>query len=318
MKVSIALITYNQERFIEQAIESVLNQKTDFDYEIIIGEDSSDDDTRKIVLEYQREYPDIIRVLLQEENIGGVANDILVHKACTGQYIAPLEGDDFWISQDKLQRQVDFLDEHLQYPACFHAVEEFYDDDIGNSSISPVPNFRRDLYQEDLLAGTVISVCAIMYRSSVIDESFLARYACSVVGDYEFYILLSENGPVGYIDGILSAYRMHEGGIYTGATGTKNLSDRARMLMFTQQELAPGNDRLFRQLISRTYFDLAEAHFENGEPAAAKIYLLKSVRQCPLNPKVSMRAQFIIFVKACFQSWSNMVKSNRSRPGDLD
>ena len=106
MKVSIAMVTYNHEKFIAKALDSVLMQRTDFDYEIVIGEDCSSDNTRNIVIEYKRRYPDNIVLFLNEKNLGMYGNCSQVFQACQGEYIAVLEGDDYWTSPDKLQKQV--------------------------------------------------------------------------------------------------------------------------------------------------------------------------------------------------------------------
>ena len=128
MKVSVHMITYNHEKFIAQAIESALMQQVDFDYEIVIGEDCSTDRTREIVVAYQQRHPDKIRLLLHEQNVGVSLNDIRVYRACRGEYVAWLEGDDYWTSPHKLQKQADFLDSHPACSACFHPVTVFFED----------------------------------------------------------------------------------------------------------------------------------------------------------------------------------------------
>lgn len=113
--VSVWMITYNHEKFIAQAIDSVIMQKTNFDYEIVIGEDCSTDRTREIVLEYKAKHPDKFKLLLQEKNVGMMQNFIVTLKTCNGKYIALLEGDDYWTDPLKLQKQVDFLQANLVF-----------------------------------------------------------------------------------------------------------------------------------------------------------------------------------------------------------
>jgi glycosyltransferase involved in cell wall biosynthesis len=113
--VSIKMITYNHAPLIAQAIEGVLQQKTNFPFELIIGEDCSTDGTREIVFEYQKKHPDIIRVITSEKNVGMNKNGLRVIKACKGKYIAFCEGDDYWHNPDKLQKQVDYIESH---PEC--------------------------------------------------------------------------------------------------------------------------------------------------------------------------------------------------------
>ena len=113
--VSILMITYNHKPYICKAIECVLAQKTDLPFELVIGEDCSTDGTRDIVFDYQKQYPDVIRVITSEKNVGAKQNAWRTLNACRGKYIAYCEGDDFWHRDDKLQMQVDFLESHPDY-----------------------------------------------------------------------------------------------------------------------------------------------------------------------------------------------------------
>ena len=125
--VSVCCITYNQERFLTQAVESVLMQETDFDVELIIGEDCSTDTTRTIALTYERRYPGRIRVLTPDANLGIMRNLMATFAACHGEYIAFLEGDDYWIDPTKLQRHVDALRANGNCALCGHDAEIFFD-----------------------------------------------------------------------------------------------------------------------------------------------------------------------------------------------
>ena len=110
-------MTYNHEKYIARAIESVLMQEVNFRYELVIGEDCSTDNTREIVLSYAKEYPDIIRPILHPQNLGMQENGNILRRECKGKYRANLEGDDFWVTPDKLQKQVDFLETHPDFIA---------------------------------------------------------------------------------------------------------------------------------------------------------------------------------------------------------
>ena len=116
--VSVHMITYNHEKFIAQAIESVLMQETDFPVELIIGEDCSSDSTRRIVEEYVRKYPNVIKAFLHEQNVGMANNSDAVGNACRGQYKAFLEGDDYWTHPKKLQKQVQLMEANPHYLMC--------------------------------------------------------------------------------------------------------------------------------------------------------------------------------------------------------
>lgn len=118
VKVSVALITYNHAPYIRQALDSVLMQKTDFPFEIVIGEDCSMDGTREIINKYRNKYPELIRIVTAENNVGATKNVIRTLESCQEKYIALLEGDDFWVDQHKLQRQVDFMEKHQDFNLC--------------------------------------------------------------------------------------------------------------------------------------------------------------------------------------------------------
>ena len=120
--VSIMVITYNQEQFISDAIESFLKQKCKFPLEIVIGDDCSTDNTQNVIKEYQTKFPDLIKPILNPVNLGPLTNAINVLEHCTGKYIALCEGDDFWIDPLKLQKQVDFLEQNNDYVLSFHNV----------------------------------------------------------------------------------------------------------------------------------------------------------------------------------------------------
>jgi glycosyltransferase involved in cell wall biosynthesis len=113
--VSVKMITYNHAPYIAQAIEGVVRQKTNFPFELVIGEDCSTDGTREIVFDYQKKFPDIIRVITSDENVGMKRNGSRTTKACKGKYLAWCEGDDYWHHAGKLQLQTDYLESH---PEC--------------------------------------------------------------------------------------------------------------------------------------------------------------------------------------------------------
>lgn len=116
--VSVILIAYNQRRYIRQAIESVLAQETSFSYELLIGDDASDDGTSGIVAEYAQAYPDRVRAFIRPENLGAARNAVLLLQQARGEFIASLEGDDYWIDPQKLEKQAAFLRESPGFIGC--------------------------------------------------------------------------------------------------------------------------------------------------------------------------------------------------------
>ena len=209
-KVSVCMITYNHERFIAEAIESVLKQKTDFPVELVIGEDCSTDGTRAIVVEYAERYPDRIRPFLREQNLGMNANFVATLQACHGEHIALLEGDDYWIDPQKLQKQVDFLETHPKCSICYHNVLIQYED----NSQKPPEIFYKDpqkkfLTLEDILKGNFIHTCSVMFRNGLFGD-FPEWYYKLPIGDWPLHILNAQYGKIGYIDEVMGIYRIHK------------------------------------------------------------------------------------------------------------
>lgn len=118
--VSVIVLSYNHERYITQALDSILMQKTDYRYEILIGDDCSQDRTAEILKEYQRKYPDVIRLFLWEKNLGAARNSYELLTRAKGRYLATCEGDDYWTDPKKLQIQVDFLEKNPAYVGVTH------------------------------------------------------------------------------------------------------------------------------------------------------------------------------------------------------
>lgn len=118
-KVSVCVVTYNQEKYIGQCLQSLVDQKTNFDFEIIVGDDCSTDGTREIVRQFQEKYPNLIFPIYHEKNIGPVQNVLSVYRAARGKYICHMDGDDYALP-GKLQIQSDVLDKNLDCVICSH------------------------------------------------------------------------------------------------------------------------------------------------------------------------------------------------------
>src|ERR1039458_7372440 len=167
MKLSVLMITYNHERFIAQAIESVLAQRVNFDYEIVIGEDCSTDRTRAIIMDFHRRHPCRIVPLFRDQNIGASRNLEATLATCRGRYLALLEGDDYWTCDEKLQRQVDFLDSKPDCAICCHRVK--FLDETGSAYAELVRCLPGGTYTiEDLLKGNFVMTCSTVLRRDLV------------------------------------------------------------------------------------------------------------------------------------------------------
>lgn len=205
--VSICMITYNHDSYISEAIEAIMMQKTSFPIELIIGEDCSTDNTRKICQEYYSKYPDKIQLILHKKNIGGIANFITTLKSCRGKYIALCEGDDYWIDQNKLQKQVDFMEENDCVPFCFHNAKTHHIDtnivDDFNKNLMSGYFSTKDL----LLKEWFIPTASLFIRTNSLPNTFPEWFYKVYSGDFALELLLSTKGDFFYIDERMSVYR---------------------------------------------------------------------------------------------------------------
>lgn len=213
--VSVRTVTFRHAAYLRQCIEGVLMQRTTFPFEYVIGEDFSDDDTRAIAFEYASKYPDRIRLVTADENVGMRANGHRIREACRGKYHAICEGDDYWTDPLKLQKQVDLLEAHPGTVLCFHNAWVEYDaqwrDRPRHLYIQvPLPTVHTTV---DLLRQHFIPTASIMYRRAALvsERPLWARQASS--GDIALLLLLSLQGEFRYIDEPMSVYRKHDGGV---------------------------------------------------------------------------------------------------------
>ncbi|MGH9872611.1 MAG: glycosyltransferase [Pyrinomonadaceae bacterium] len=225
MKVSVLITTYNQDEFIAQALGSVLMQQVDFPFEVVIGEDFSTDRTRDIVMEFAKKYPDKIRVLLRDETdaqrdraagVGGKGSFVNCLAACKGQYIALLDGDDYWTSPHKLQRQVDFLDQHPDFAICFHPARIVDDEGTHQAADAPAPPEPEVLSFDDVLVVNSIPACTAMFRRGLFGEIPSWFYGVTL-GDWALHLMNAQHGKIGRLNEVMAAY----------------LSTRGRVLAFT-------------------------------------------------------------------------------------
>jgi glycosyltransferase involved in cell wall biosynthesis len=228
MKASVMLITYNHEKYIAQAIEGALMQKTDFPYEVVVGEDCSTDGTREIVIDYQHKYPDQVRLLPSERNLGGRENAKRTRQACQGQYVAILDGDDYWTDPHKLQKQVDFLDENPGFALCFHNVA------VVDENSKPLPRLYCPASQktistlEDLLYANFIPTCATLFRGRLAGNE-PDWFWTMPMGDWPFLILLAQHGQIGYLNEVMGVYRRHGGGVFTSRSNDRRFDESVRL-----------------------------------------------------------------------------------------
>ena len=226
--LSVFMITYNHEKYIKQALDGILMQKVNFPYEIIIGDDCSQDNTQNILKEFKKKYPLKIKLLLHKENIGIKENVNSVWRECSGKYIASCEGDDFWIDEYKLQKQVQFLEKNPQYIGTTH---KFQIVDEKNKKIDKELKhyFSGRIYnlshaKDFLMPG---QTATLVYRNILKDNfrNFELLENCEANGDRKLSLFLSLFGEIYCFDEVMSAYRVIEthGDSWSAKTKGKNM-----------------------------------------------------------------------------------------------
>ena len=218
-RITTMIITYNHEAFIAKAIESAVRQKGNFDHEILISDNGSTDGTRQIVREYAARYPLLIRDVSNDVNIGISGNMRKCFSLATGDYIAMLEGDDYWTDVSKLDKQRKFLEKHEECSMVFSRIRVNRD---GEFSLLPrhdrLPTLIgvRDLLDSEEMNPICNFSCSMFharYIRSLPDVAYEGRLSEIPVAFYMVQI-----GPIGYIDECLSDYRIHANGVFAGAT----------------------------------------------------------------------------------------------------
>ena len=264
MKVSVVILTYNQKNFIGKAIESALAQETDFDFEILVGDDCSTDGAQEVITSYQNTYPGKVKAVLHSKNLGqnGLFNTIETLKLAQGKYIAPMDGDDYWTHPQKLQKQVDFMEAHPDFSACFHNALVTYED--GNSAHEiNAPDQKAVITVEDLIGEDEIwfmATSAVLFKNGLMyyPDWFLQ----STSGDIPRYVILAKQGPIGYVPGVMSVYRKNRGGAsfrdhYRDA---RFLQNRIQMYEGINKELDYRHNKTLKRNISRYYRMMLDAH----------------------------------------------------------
>lgn len=231
--VSICVQTFQHVNYIEDCLNGILNQKTSFNYEILLGDDGSTDGTREICKTYASKYPDIIRLFLhhRENNISiygkptGRFNFVYNLHSARGKYIAICEGDDYWTDQDKLQRQLDFLEQNPTYNLVYHNA----DIELNGQSIGRIyeKEIQPDLSIKDYFKGYFAQTCCAMIRNSAETRSRFLSVPVKQLDDVRLFIsAIGPNGMYHYQNLVMAAYRKHEGGIWSLITDVKKIEQQ--------------------------------------------------------------------------------------------
>lgn len=222
-KVSCHVITYNQVNYISKCIDGILMQKTNFDFEVIIGDDLSTDGTREVLEKYANDYPHLIRLNLRTVRgvgIPGKENFISTLKMCEGEYVSLCEGDDYWTDPYKLQKQVDFFEANPDYVLSFHQVKILKPNgELVSDFITKVPE-NYETIETLARLGNYIHTPSVVFRNVI--QEFPFEFSLTPIGDYFLYLLLAEHGKLKFMDGEMAVYR-YGVGIHSVKTKLQNV-----------------------------------------------------------------------------------------------
>ncbi len=262
--VSVFVITYNHEKYIAQALDSILMQKTNFDFDIVIGEDGSTDNTTNIITEYEEKYPDKIKAKCHNPNISMMSNVIDTLRRCTGKYIAMLEGDDYWTDPLKLQKQVDLMELHPEVYICGHQTDFLHEFQGGYLEKRPaVFNGISFLsFEEVVMGGNVFHTSAFVFRNQAKKEllSYLGQFLC---GDLPILLFYAQLGPTAIFSDCMSIYRRTG----QGACSTPENPAGGMMMRVTYEKflaMHPSYKKLFAPRISGAHLMLASSRLRYG------------------------------------------------------
>jgi glycosyltransferase involved in cell wall biosynthesis len=308
-KVSVTILTYNQAAFIGKTIESALNQQTDFDYEILVGDDCSTDGAQQIILDYERRYPEKVKAVLHPKNLGqnGLFNTIETLKLATGTYIAALDGDDYWTSPHKLQKQVDFMEANPSFSACFHNAHITYEDGSPTQILNP-PDQKAVIEMDDLIGEDEIwfmATSAVMFRNGLMH--YPDWFLRSSSGDIPRYVILAKFGPIGYIPELMSVYRKNRAGasFHDNYSDVGFLQNRINMYRGINQETDRRYDIALQKNIARYYRMMLDARqYQNSYWRRALLALYYVYLKRPSAPEIRLLMRDYLLPKWLLKTYS--------------
>lgn len=285
MKLSVCIQAYNHGQYIAQALDSVLMQRTAFEFEIIVGEDDSSDGTREIVCAYQRRFPERIRLFLNSrENVicvngrpTGRWNFMNNLQHAQGEYIALLDGDDYWTSPEKLQRQVEFLDLHPECSSCGHRARMTFEDGRDHDRIfSEVPSGRLGIAR--LLEGNPLPTCSTVFRREAVlplPEWFVEAPAA----DYCIHVLCARAGDIMLLDDVMGVYRIHARGAWSGLQPIEQIQSTIQLMGIFRRALGRRWESTIARQISTLYLAASREYESRQQYRNARKAMLDAFRR---------------------------------------
>ncbi|MFT6725218.1 MAG: glycosyltransferase involved in cell wall biosynthesis [Arenicella sp.] len=252
-QVSVLMLVYEHQDFVAQAIENVLNQQCDFQFELLIIDDFSTDRSAEICHYFAGRYPQTIRFIGNLSNIGMHDSFEKIWNASAANLVAFCEGDDFWIDRAKLQQQVDLMRQNPHWNLCgakAQVIELSSDNEwLITNHIQPV-TVQQEYSFEDLINAYRFHFSTVMLRKqSVVFPDWFKRVYCV---DRPIYLLAVENGKAGYLDSVVSSYRIHSGGNWSSISSLRKAAQSTDLFL----KLAANFDSKYTERFETTLFNI--------------------------------------------------------------
>lgn len=296
--ISIACISYNHDRYIEQAINSWLNQIVDCDFEIVIGDDKSTDNTLQIIQLFKDKYPEKIKVLDNSSNLGVMRNFARTLNSCSGSYIAICEGDDYWPDNQKLQLQLDVLRANPNIALCFTNAEILYEDTKNTKLVFTNKIEQQFSFKEYLNNYSPIPTASMFFKNVISKHSFDHFYDF-LSGDYVLRFILGDHGDFYYLNKVTAVYRKHEQGVSKAYANSKHIENGFKLnsildkeynhkySFFLRRHNYPQYEKLVYAYIREKSYFRAMRNFPNA--LFATKYKLRSI------------SEIIVLIKSCIK-----------------
>lgn len=319
VKVTVLVVTYNHEPYIRKALESVVCQKTDFEYEIIVHDDASTDGTTEIVRTYERQYQNLTAIIEKENqyhNKGYLGIHKILKPYVHGKYVILLEGDDLWCDENKIQKQVNFLETHPDHIAHTHLVKHVFPD--GKVDFHPTRSDGKDWTPYEIIDWKdAFHASSLMYRSEYFLSEFDECYMLAI--DFVMACWLIMNGKIGYSNDIMSIHNLYAKGSYTAnkfkmeGDGFKNADDRLKHLKGRQilcSKLDEMSNYLFHDFFvksqERRYLDYC---FSVGDYRTSRKIVPTYVKGLPIRKKIWIYSNaYMPFIVKLYNRIRNMLQ----------
>lgn len=308
--LSICFVTYNHEKYVAKALDSILSQKTKYKYEINVLEDCSTDGTQEILKKYKELHPDKINLYFQSTNTKA-QHFYEGFKCCTAKYVCTLEGDDYWCDDSKIEKQIDFLEANPDFIGCSHNTKIIYES--GDKPSELVNNDKKfDIYSIDELTKGAIycHTSSYIYKNifnGCLPDSHTKNEEC---GDWFMSMLYAEYGPIKYMEEVMSVYRVNSFGIWSSLNKYERIIKNIKGIIVYNKLLNYKYEKNFLVLANNMLSGLCESlgHNSNAKPKNVFYKIVREIKRPFLKISVYIKNNFVGGKNANIREWKLVEK----------